>query len=486
MNMRSIHAKRFPQKRDPVARKKALAFLFRWQTLILVTMVFMVFEGAFRKWIFPSQQALIYFIKDGLVLLALVAFLSSRDRQFYPPSYPPIFNALLVIGALFFVLQIFNPNSPSPIVGVIGFKNYTLYILLLYMTPFLFTTADDLEAKLRKYMIIMMPVCLLGLLQYASPQNSFINVYVQHDESATMHIATFGGADNRVRASGTFSFPGGFVTFLIAMYHLALAFVLSGVSKSKSARVSQVFLVVVSLAILTTGSRTAFASTFLATPIVLLVCGAAGVKIGRLAARLGIGICLVGIAILTIGDEALDSFLFRAQNADSNVSRSFSVFTEWYGAAGQAPFLGVGIGANNPAAAAIMGARNYFDYWWLQGNFFEGEAARTTVEVGLIGFFFAFMPRFILLVVAFRITLRLRRPLFKCLSAAIFTYLLLAFFASIINNPTGGLYFWFSAGLLFAMVRIEKMEAYSPAAAAQEANRSFNSQPASAYSRWRR
>src|SRR5262245_21998476 len=102
----------------------------RWQLTQYLVMLLLVFEGALRKWFFPGFQAQIYLLKDGLLLVALAGYIVARPP---PGSHEPLLRnlkALLFISCCFFLLQIANPNSPSTLVGVIGFKNYLLYAVL--------------------------------------------------------------------------------------------------------------------------------------------------------------------------------------------------------------------------------------------------------------------------------------------------------------------------------------------------------------------
>src|SRR5262249_1029826 len=116
--------------------------------------------------------------------------------------------------------------------------------------------------------------------------------------------------------------------------------------------------------------------------------------------------------------------------------------------------LGQGIGSTGGAAAAIMGTS---DFWWLEG-LFEDETARVLQETGIIGFVLVYAARVWLFVKAISLGLRFRTPLYVALSGVIAALFLTEMISTIINNPTVGIYYWFAAGLLFAMYRLE-MEA---------------------------
>ena len=76
-------------------------------------------------------------------------------------------------------------------------------------------------------------------------------------------------------------------------------------------------------------------------------------------------------------------------------------------------------------------------------------------ELGPLGFILVYWMRVSLVILSIQLARKLRTPLFKALSAAIAGFFTLHLFLFVINNPTAGLFFWFSAGLLFAMYRLD-------------------------------
>src|SRR5262249_53558372 len=108
--------------------------------------------------------------------------------------------------------------------------------------------------------------------------------------------------------------------------------------------------------------------------------------------------------------------------------------------------------------ATIMGTK---DYWWLNGNYPELETTRVLLETGFIGFILVYAARIWLLVKAISLGLRFRRPLYAAMAGVIAGFLAQYLALFVINNPTGGIYYWFAAGLPFAMYRLELQEALS-------------------------
>ena len=431
----------------------------RWELTLFAAMILMVFEGALRKWVLPEFQAHIYLLKDVVIVIALLGFLSMRggflslraERSPHEALMAGI-KILLALNVAFAFIQLANPHSPSILLGLFGLKNYLLYCVLVFMVPYAFSSMKDLERKLNVYMLLMIPVAVLGLVQFASPANSFINTYVDQYGDSDLHIARF-GEDDRARASGTFSYISGFGTFVTAMFNFSLAYILAGRWDFRKNLIPTALLVTSAAAMFTTGSRAVVWGQLLITPIILLLCARGGLLSSAMLARLLFAVVVLGGITFFASGDAVDAFIQRSGNADNPIDRMEAPFTELLYAFEGTPAFGLGIGVTHASAATIMGTR---DAWWLMGNVFELETARVMTEMGIFGFILVFALRFYLLFFAVAMVIRLRTPLFRALSAVIVGFFLLHLWLNVVNNATAGLYYWFAAGLLFAMFRLER------------------------------
>lgn len=422
-----------------------------WRGTVMLLMIFMVFEGAFRKWLLPGFQAEIYIVKDVVLAFALAGFFMERRLS---GAHEPLMSGLrwfVVLCMVYCFMQLVNPNSPSPLVWAIGFKSYFLYVGLLFMTPYIFSSAADMEKKLKLYMLIMVPVALLGLVQFFSPRDHWINTLVTHDFDVAAHVSAF-GEEASARASGTFSNIGGFATFLPAMFVVSFAHLLSSQGAFWRNWIALAMLTSCALAMFTTGSRTVILSTATIAAVMALLCLRAGLISPLAALRAALAGIAIGVFVTLVAGDAVDAFLYRTENADDPIVRLLSPFVELWGSFAASPLLGTGVGTAHNSAAVMMRAP---DMPWLHGNHFELETARVMQELGLIGFILVYFPRIALIAVAARMTFRLRTPLFKAMSAAICAYFIPQLFLFVINNPTGGLFFWFYAGLLYGMYRMD-------------------------------
>ena len=434
----------------------AVGIVIGWQRIIWAVIFWVVIEGAVRKWLFSGLQAEIYLIKDALLLSAYISFLTSRVTPDKPSKAMLVLRMWALIALFYFALQMLNPNSPSIILSLIGLKNYLLYVPLAFLVPYLFTSKDDLEKKLRRYALAMIPFAALGLIQFLFPPDHWLNVYLSHDEENIAHITVFGEGElgMRARTIGTFSYIGGFVTFLTVMLYLGIALVASSKWKIKGNKASICLVVVALGAMFTTGSRTPFYGLMLTAPMMLWIWAVRGLMGSQHLIKGTRHGCDGGVARNVLSAASNRCLRSRADTAGDTLERLFSPISELYDSLRTSPVFGFGIGSAHSSAGTIMGTQ---DYWWLQGNMFEVETARVLQETGIVGLILVYGCRIWLVATAIGLAMRFRTPLYIALSAVIAGFFLQYLYLFVINNPTAGIYYWFCAGLLFAMYRLESM-----------------------------
>jgi hypothetical protein len=416
-------------------------------------MFFVVIEGAIRKWLLPGLQAQIYFLKDIVLVIAYASFFASRPLSGAQLKTMRPLTALLALSLAYFGIELTNSNSPSVVVSMIGLKEYLLYMPLVYVIPYSVSSSDDLERKLKTYLILMSPFVVLGLVQFTFPSDHWINGYLNRDGEELIKGAGFSGEFTNVRAAGTFSYISGFSAFLTVIFYLA-----AGLAAKNQWRLSGnvwplVILVVTLAAMFTTGSRGPIWGLVATWPLVVSIWGS-----GRLLSAATLGkmvVAAVGVSIgaLFLAADAFDAYAYRQGHADDPLTRVLAPVTEVYAAMQVMVPFGTGIGSTSSGAPTLVGTA---DFWWLNGNFFEVETARVLQETGLIGFILVYAARLWLLIKAITLGVRFRTPLYVGLSGVIAGLFLQDLAGVVINNATAGLYHWFAAGLLFAMYRLER------------------------------
>ena len=139
---------------------------------VVVALVLVVLEGALRKWFLPQASQLLYFLKDFVLLGAYLSYLFPSKTA---PKVPfrivrsSVAIALLGLNVFWMIPQVFNPSLGSPIIGILGFKNYFFYIPLMWILPDLIQTEEELYLFLRRYLLLLIPVALLAIAQFFCP-----------------------------------------------------------------------------------------------------------------------------------------------------------------------------------------------------------------------------------------------------------------------------------------------------------------------------
>jgi hypothetical protein len=418
-------------------------------------MFLLVYEGALRKWVLPGLQAEIFFAKDFILIIAYVAFLSSHRPSSAHLKVIGTLKILISILLVYLLFELINPNSPSMLVSISGLKNYLLYMPLVFIVPYMFTSSEDLERKLRKYALLMFPCVALGLVQFAFPPTHWINGYLSHDSDQLAMGAMFGEELGKVRSIGTFSYIGGYTAFLTVMFYLVAGLAAKTRWKISGNAWLFAYLVVTVAAMFTTGSRGPIWWLIVTWPLALVIWGRAGLLSMKIAGRMILAAATIWILAQFLAADAFDAYAHRAGQANDTISRLLAPLDQTWAALFVSGPIGTGMGSSSGAALSIMGTR---DFWWLN-YLFEVESARVLQETGIVGFILVYAMRVWLLVKAFSLSSRFRNPLYVALSGVMACFflqdLVLGF---VVNNATVGIYHWFAAGLLFAMYRLESAE----------------------------
>ena len=130
-----------------------------------------------------------------------------------------------------------------------------------------------------------------------------------------------------------------------------------------------------------------------------------------------------------------------------------------------AGLFGFGIGATHQAASALTGG---IQNPLLVNVTPEAESGRVMLELGPVGFFFVYLARLAVAVFAFRQALRLRTLFHRAVAISALLFFLVQIPGGVVFDVTAGVYYWFLAGLVFLVVRLDRQavvaRAASPAA----------------------
>jgi hypothetical protein len=150
-----------------------IAILRNWRLGFYLFNIWLLFEDLVRKYM--GNGLAFFFGKDVLALVIYVALFiairKGKEKAFKPPFllwFPLI--CFVWLGAM----QIFNPNSPSVLYGLLGFKLDFFYIPMLYVGYALIRNSEDLRKLLVLNAILAIFVCGVGIIQ-GIVGNSFMN-----------------------------------------------------------------------------------------------------------------------------------------------------------------------------------------------------------------------------------------------------------------------------------------------------------------------
>jgi hypothetical protein len=437
----------------------------RWKQGVQIALVLVIFEGAIRKWLLPGAQDLFYFAKDVFLLGAYAGFFRSPAWRRYRVPSGQILYGLLIVGTFLGILQIFNPNLPNVLVGILGFKAYFLYVPLTFLLPAMFRSDQELAVQLRRYLLLALPVGLLAVAQFFSPPGSPLNTYARSSSEANA-IVTF-GSSTYVRVTSTFSFISGYTSYLLATIILLLIWMANARWRLRGNWLMIGALGATVLGMMMSGSR---------GPVLLL--GAlfpfywwlgvlreqgGGTTFGRLL----LGFSLLAGGLAWVGEDAIGAFYGRALGIEDVPARLTLPFEAPFRVIGDAGPLGFGIGATHQTAAAVT--HGIPPYIWLRGLLLEAESGRVMLELGAIGFAIIYLIRIYLILFALSQVFKLRTRFHRSLAVGSFLFLLGSLPGGIVFEVVSGVYYWTFVGLLFAAMRLDQ-EAVWAAAAAQAAS----------------
>jgi len=154
-----------------VAVGVAVTILRNWRLGFYFFLVWLLFEDLMRKYL--GNNMAIYFAKDALLGLVYIAFylgVRRREAKIFRPPFLVFGSLLLWLG----VAQIFNPNSPHILYGLLGFKVYFYYVPLIFVGYALIRDDEDLRKFLVLNGFLAAIIGGIGIVQ-AIAGNSFLN-----------------------------------------------------------------------------------------------------------------------------------------------------------------------------------------------------------------------------------------------------------------------------------------------------------------------
>lgn len=346
-----------------------------------VFFVLMVLEGGLRKWVLPSLSTEVYLLKYVVLFSALIIFLTGNFAQVRKAACltkgeAMIWFVWMVLFTAFFV------SSEFSVISLAGALYYLGPLPVLLLFPVMAVNPAHFSRLVVIYLGVAIGISLLGLLQYASPADSALNVYVNNDVG---DVATF-GVDilgvSRVRITGTFSYISSYTIYLQFIIPLAWASLLNA-SSNRDQIISAVALTLLMVNIAMTGSRAPFLYAVVGSiPFLFSAFSSGGDRTAKMINRLVLVLVVLGGSVYLM-TGVLAYLEERNEGAGDSEARVTGALLTPYNTFRDAQPFGDGIGstAYNVALATNQQSR-------VSQTFDEIVNDRVGIETGYVGYGF--------------------------------------------------------------------------------------------------
>lgn len=403
------------------------------KNLFYLFFIYLVLEGALRKWLLPSFSSELFLVKDLLLIGAVFGFVGKLivHRNSLQPVFTKNETLLLWVWVLFFLAYI--PISGFSLTTIIGLRYYLIMLPVMLILPHVISDLDDLNRLSRRYLWLALVISLLGIVQFYSPPNSLVNRYAW--DKAAMAVAMMG---NKARITGTFSYISPYAVYLQAMFLVALAqFTMT--ERGKVRILLGVVAALLFINIVMTGSRAPFLiSAILAVPFLFS-------SLKDMATRRGQFITIFA-AFLVIG-----LFFFQFGNVFSMLTERNTMAKDSSGRITGAlltpvitlrdvDLVGAGLGST------FMGVRETSDSKET-ASFDEVNADRIGVEVGVFGYLFVLFFKLVFLAKSWLLYWRAADRTIKNWALVVLGYQVSLLWSIPVYNSVAAAFYFASLGL---------------------------------------
>jgi len=178
-----------------IAKKNIIVALYLYLALLF-------FEGAIRRWMLPQLSGPLLLIRDPVAIY--IIYMAFRYRFIQWNVYLFL---ILIIAFISFYTTIYLGHG-NIYIALYGLRIFLFHFPLIFIIEKVFRQTD-FERIAYWTIILSIPMLLLIIFQFYSPQNAWINKGLGDN----MEGAGFIGAKGYFRPPGTFSFTNGLVLF---------------------------------------------------------------------------------------------------------------------------------------------------------------------------------------------------------------------------------------------------------------------------------
>lgn len=362
--------------------------------VVILVYYLLILEGALRKWIAPSFEKELFFVRDPLLLYIYVF---SLLNGFWPKA-SVLFWCGLTLAMIGFNLMIWHLDDTSLTLMAYGWRNYFAYVPLAFIIGEQFRHREWLRV-VRFTVLLSIPIAMLCVLQSVSSPTAPINA--GFGATSDELFVPLGVGEKVIRSCGLFTsgtgqvqFIGSLAAILLWMWSDTEVRYMFGRWALPAATVATIVMLVVG------GHRAAF--------VLVGVVAAGGAAISgpargaRSSMRLVVGILLLAGLVFFFGkylfQEQSRALVERSNGAAEGdsvysyglVNRALADFTRFIEYIPNTGYAGSGLGIAGNAGDILVGTNSVEDDW-----------SRNIVELGpIVGLMFiAYRIAFVLVLV---------------------------------------------------------------------------------------
>jgi hypothetical protein len=417
---------------------QSLWIVMFWRLGVYLFMGYVVIEGFLVNYFTGVTE--LNLIKDvivGLLFLSVATILIYRHRLPIP-RLPWIFP--FAGFALIYAAEVFNPNLPNILVGLVGIRVTIFYFVL---TPVAYWFFESRERVVRFFFFMValsIPVAIFGIVQYYKGPVWVVSLSPGFQRA--VYYATISDSVTEApsfRTFSTFVQTGGFAGYLAFVMLLTAAF--WGLNRARAHRtVIAAVLLLQFFALLTTGGRTPFFVFFASIGLWLFF--------QRGSLRMAPVVVLLPILLVATTSLVGSGFLYRISTVfdmQATSDRTFGLMSGWMQEAMKTDWTGLGAGYASIASRHVGETA-------LNVGPVENTLAKVRFEAGVPG---------LILYVVFLVSLgfscarqafRVRDPIVRWFAAPCAAYILMNLFLVAMGTPfdtsPSNVYIWFFAGFL--------------------------------------
>ncbi|NUM49599.1 MAG: hypothetical protein HUU48_00665 [Flavobacteriales bacterium] len=420
---------------------------------LLFSLVWIIIDGVFRKWVFPQWSTPIFTIK--YILFGLLYGVFFFHTHFFVPRIKYFYQVVIAILIAWCTLYLFYSVFPtSLLVKVFGIINYLFFIPLTLVVPYYFNSLGRIEALIKFLAYISIPIFIIGIVQYFLPTDHILN-YLPNEDQKINKVAEF------TRSLSIFSFVKIYNVYLLFIISTFTSYIFYLINAGRNSWFYVTLLVFAILNMFMTGSRLPL---FVSLAFIVIICTFIFFQIKAMRKSILVtaivGLCLSSLLYnySNTMKTAVDAFFKRIEFVEAVAEKGIKNYSAKsrlldrvtiFKYSEQAGLLGFGIGTTYQGTGSVL-VNHRTDVP------FEEEGERVVLEIGVIGGVILLLLRFFILIYSLNVLLKIKDIQFALLIIPFVIYLIpsVLFLGNNTFNYFDGYSYWFSFAMIIAIANI--------------------------------